>query len=309
MTSIPVRLPLRSEQALAKKGYPGERERTGVRNDIGKNNRDDQIIEQLIQHGRLTVAEIAAHVGVSEITVRRDLDRLAELGCLVRVHGGARYVAPQEPEPPILQRQAIEAEAKRTISLAAAALVKDGDVIGIQSGSTTNEFARALAMRAWRRLEVVTNSFNVAMELMRTPGVHLVFVGGSVSPGEMGAFGVFAEDMLKGIALDKLFITCRAVHPRSGLTNALQAEYTVGTDRAMVTATKEVIVLADHTKLGQVFMIETVPIVKVDVLVTDSLAAPDMLEEFRRGDMRVIVAPLQEAVESGAVAQERPDTV
>jgi DeoR/GlpR family transcriptional regulator of sugar metabolism len=108
----------------------------------------------------------------------------------------------------------------------------------------------------------------------------------------MGTFGVFAEDMLRHVSIDKLFITCRAIHPRSGVSNALQAEFTVSSDRAMVAAARELIVLADHTKLGQVFLIETVPIGKVDVLVTDSLASDDVLEEFRGGDTRVIVAPV-----------------
>ena len=277
-----------------------------MKNEQVRSERDKEIVEQLLQHGRLTVAELAVHLGVSEITVRRDLDRLAEEGRLERVRGGACHVSPKQPEPPILQRQALQAAEKRAISLVAASLVKDGDVIGIQSGSTTTEFARAIAKRSWQRLEVVTNSLNVATELIRTPGVHLVFVGGSVSPDEMGTFGILAEDMLRSISIDRLFITCRAVHPRSGLSNALQAEYTVGTDRAMVKASREVVVLADHTKLGQVFLIETIPISNVDVLVTDSLAPADVLDEFRAGDTRVIVAPLAGALAPSAAEQDSP---
>jgi DeoR/GlpR family transcriptional regulator of sugar metabolism len=190
----------------------------------------------------------------------------------------------------VVQRQALQAAEKQAIGLAAADLVQDKDVIGIESGSTTLEVARALAVRPWQNLQVVTNSFTVANELMHISGVELMFVGGSVHTDELGTFGCLAEDVLERLSIDKLFITCRGLHPRLGISNDRAAEGTFGAERAFVASSRQLIVLADHTKLGQSFLIQVVPIGDINVVVTDSLASEELLEELRHEGVQVIVA-------------------
>ncbi|MGQ9684340.1 MAG: DeoR/GlpR family DNA-binding transcription regulator [Anaerolineae bacterium] len=260
-----------------------------------KSDRQDAIVAEVLRRGTATVAELAAHLGVSAITVRRDLEELDAAGRLQRVHGGARRQMPREPEPPVVQRQAQQAREKQAIARLAAGLVRDGEVIGIESGSTTFELARVLATRPWRGLQLVTNSFTVANALILTPGVHLVFVGGNVHADEMGTFGDLATEALKRLHIGKLFITCRALDPQAGLTNDVHAEKVVSTERALVAAARQRIVLADHTKLGQTFLMQIVPIEDVDTVVTDDLAPPEILEELRRRDIEVVVASTQES--------------
>ena len=269
-----------------------------------KSERQDAIVAEVWRRGIASVADLAALLGVSEITVRRDMDELGAAGRVQRIRGGARPLMPRDHEPPVVQRQAEQAEEKRAIGLAALELVHDGDVIGIESGSTSLELARALAGRTWRWLQVVTNSFTVLGELLRVPGVHLVFVGGSVNSDEMGTCGTLAEDTLKRINIDKLFISCRGIDPRAGVTNDLQAEPVVGVERAFVAAARQVIVLADHTKFGRVFLLQIVPTNEIDAIVTGCPTPSEILQEFGKQDTRVIVAPLQ-SQEGSAVLQNR----
>jgi DeoR family transcriptional regulator of aga operon len=121
-----------------------------------------------------------------------------------------------------------------------------------------------------------------------------VFIGGSVNYEEMATFGTMAEAMLQSLNIDKLFIGCRGIDLRAGLSNDLQVEDMIGTERAFVAASRQVIALADHTKFGQVFPLQSVPITAVDVIVTDSLTPEDVLREFCKQDTQVVVAPLSE---------------
>ena len=257
-----------------------------------KTERQDAIVAEVWRRGTVSVADLAARLGVSEITIRRDIDELGALGRLQRIRGGARRLMPRDPEPPAVQRQAECAEEKRAIGLAALGLVHDGDVIAIESGSTTLELARAIAGRAWRLLQVVTNSFTVLNELLRVPGVQVVFAGGAVNADEMGTYGALAEETLKRLNIDRLFLSCRAIDPRTGLSNDLQAGRMVGVERAFVAASRQVIVLADHTKFGRVFLMQIVPATDIDIVVTDDLTSPDVLEELSRQDTQVVVAPV-----------------
>lgn len=270
-----------------------------------KSERQDEILRAIWQQGAASSRELASYLGVSEITIRRDLDELARSGRLERVRGGARRILPQGPEPPVIQRQAEQAREKRAIGLAAVAMVEDGAVIGIESGSTGVELARAIAARSWQSLHVITNSFGVADLLMRTPGVHLVFVGGSVNSDEMGTFGSLAAEMLARVNIDRLFMTCRGIEAHAGLTNDASAEGTFTTERALVQASREVIVLADHTKLGRVFPLQSIPISDVDGVVTDALAPAEQVEELRAQGVRVTIAPLPDPTFSPASMEAR----
>jgi len=257
-----------------------------------KPERQDRILQQVMHHSIISVADLAAHLAVSEITVRRDLDEMAREGRLQRVRGGARRLDTQEVEPPVVQRELQNPEAKRAIGQAAADLVHDGDVIGIASGSTTLMLARALALRPFQNLHVVTNGLSIVNTLLRKPGVRLTFVGGTVNADEMGTVGPLAEDMLRSINIGRLFIGCGGIDAQAGVTENVYPDSTVGVDRALVAASREIIALADHDKFRRVNLMQIVPVQRLTLLVTDDLTADDVLNEFRRQEIEVIVAPL-----------------
>ncbi len=258
-----------------------------------KSVRQEGILKEVYKNGYVSSAELASAMVVSEITIRRDLDELDRQGSLKRVRGGAQRVTQRGPEVPVIQRQQSQVKEKRAIGQAALALVSDGDVIALESGTTTLEMARAIARQSnWQDLQVVTNSFTIFSELVNVPGIRIVFLGGVVSPNEMGTFGVLTEDMLKSIRIDKFFVGCRGIDTRDGISNSLQAEQEVSTVRAFVAASGQMIVLADHTKFGQTFLIRMQPVTDIDVVITDDQTPDHFVDDLHDQDVQLIVAKM-----------------
>ena len=258
-----------------------------------KSERQDIIVKEVVHRGSVTVAELAKQLSVSEITIRRDLDELAKSGVINRVRGGARHQSPKGPESPVVQRQMVQLAEKQAIAQAAVSLINNGDVIAILSGSTPLELVRCMARRVWENLLVTTNGLMEIQELVRTPGVQIMVIGGALNPNEMGTFGMLAVDMVKDIRLHKLFTGCRGIDPSLGTSNDLNAEAEVALVQALAMNSDQVIVMADHTKLGNNFLLTTLRMEDIDVLVTDSAAPAAMLERFRNEDVQVVIAPLE----------------
>jgi DeoR/GlpR family transcriptional regulator of sugar metabolism len=270
-----------------------------------KSERQDSILKEVLRRGPVSIPDLAVFLDVSEITVRRDLDDLHANGLLERVRGGARPLSIRGPEPPVIQRAELQTSEKQAIGQAAINLIADGDVIALESGSTTLEFARAIARHSWQNLQVVTNGFLISEILMRVPGVQLVCIGGYFKPEEMCTLGVLAEDMLSRMRFNKLFIGCRGIDPEGGITTDLQSETEVFTVRAMAAASDQVIILADHTKFNHTFLLRALPIAKVDIVITDPITPDNILEKLRKQDIQVIVIPGQYPTDrAGAFVKE-----
>lgn len=248
--------------------------------------RQQQILQQLGQSQRLSVAEICALFSVSEATARRDLEALAEQGKLQRVHGGAIVLTPAPPEAPILQRQAEQTEEKRRIGQAAAALVQDGETVFLGSGSTVLETARSLRMR--RNLTVITNSLPVVNTLAGAEGITLICLGGMLRDSELSFIGHIAEQTLAEVRADKVIIGTRAISLEHGLTHEYLPE--TMTDRAILKSGAEIIVAADHTKFGRAATVLLAPLESIHDLVTDSAAPTDFLDALRERGIRVVVS-------------------
>src|SRR4051794_29897224 len=154
------------------------------------------ILDRVAENGSVDVPSLAQQFGVSAATIRRDLQALHHQGLLRRTHGGA-LPRPAGLELPLQYKTSRQHREKRAIGLACAALVRDGDVVGMTGGTTATEVARALADR--RGLTIVTNALNIAAELVARPHVRLVVIGGEAppppyEPGGPAAGGVVAPD-------------------------------------------------------------------------------------------------------------------
>jgi DeoR/GlpR family transcriptional regulator of sugar metabolism len=254
-----------------------------------KEERQKLILDALQESNRVTVPELSARFGTSEVTIRRDLADLAAEGKLQRAHRGALRLVPAPPEPPVLQRLSLTQAEKEQIGRAAARLVEEGDSIFIGSGSTTAAFARCLS--GLRRLTVVTNALNVAVELAAVPGEWTVVVtGGVVRPAELSLLGHLAEQSLGEVRVSKIFMGMQAISLDGGLTSDHMPE--VMTSRRVFEMAPELIVLADHSKLGKTAAAFIAPLERVSSLVTDSGADPAFLAQARARGLRVIVASL-----------------
>ena len=248
--------------------------------------RQKQILSLLTKQGRLSVSEIVEQFSISLATARRDLESLAEQGKLQRVHGGAITIEQAPPELPILQRESEQANEKQRIGQAAAALVQDGETVFLGSGTTVLEAARAL--RGRRNLSVITNSLAVVNALAGAEGVSVICLGGMLRNSELSFIGHITELAMAELRADKILIGTRAISLEHGLTHDYLAE-TV-TDRAVLKAGREIIVLADHTKFGRASAVLLAPLEQVHTIVTDGHTSNEFIKAVRGRGIKVIKA-------------------
>ncbi|KAB8142979.1 DeoR/GlpR transcriptional regulator [Chloroflexia bacterium SDU3-3] len=246
-----------------------------------------QLIVEIVREQRTaTVEELSERLGVSEATIRRDLEKLTNDGSVQRAHGGALAPHEAEPEPPVLRRVGDNAEQKRRIGHAAAALIADGDTVFIGSGTTTVELARHLGGR--RDLKVITNALNVANVLAAMPEITTILVGGVLRHSEMSMIGHLAEQALADLSATKVVMGIRALSVERGLSNELGVETSM--DRAIVRCAPTLIVLADHSKLAKAASVTIAPLAAVHTLVTDAQAPAEAVEAIQAHGVRVLLA-------------------
>jgi DeoR family transcriptional regulator of aga operon len=251
---------------------------------ISSVERQDNILSLLARQGRLSVADIVEHFDVSEATARRDLETLAERGKLQRVHGGALSLKQAPPELPILEREQEQSLEKQRIGAAAAALVHDGETIFLGSGTTVLEVARNLRSRSG--LTVITNSLPILNILAGLPDITVISLGGMLRDSELSFIGHITELALAEVRADIVFMGVHAISLESGLTNDYLSE--TMTDRAILRAGREVVVVADHTKVNAVSAAFLAPLTSMHTFVTDQETPPDFLDALRQAGVRVL---------------------
>jgi DeoR/GlpR family transcriptional regulator of sugar metabolism len=226
--------------------------------------RRDQILERLRVHGRVLASELVNEFQVSPDTIRRDLRELDEVGALRRVHGGALPRRGDTDPLPVRARRA--PEAKTSIARHAAQIVRNGDVVILDGGTTTLELARALPNNL--SATVVTNSLPIALVLADHPGIEPIVIGGNLRARSGVTVGAAAVAALERVRADVLFLGVCALHPEIGVT-VEDAEEREG-KQAMIAGAAEVVGLADHDKLGTALPFVVAPLTAVTKLVTDA---------------------------------------
>lgn len=256
------------------------------------------ILEQARRTGAVRVSELVVKLGVSDMTIRRDLDVLAGRGLIEKVYGGATaIVGKSTDEPGFEAKSGQQRTQKEAIARLAAGLVRPGTAIGISAGTTTWAFARAL--ESVPGLTIVTNSIQVADVLRDTaqPDRTVVLTGGIRTPSDALVGGV-AVHSLRRLHLDLVFLGVHGMAEEAGFTtpNLDEAE----TNRALVEAGRSLVVLADHTKWGVVGISTIVDLDDADVVVSDDglpAAARETLGE-RVGELMLACVPEDEAEEN-----------
>ena len=247
--------------------------------------RQERILELVRADGGARVSELIELLGVSDMTVRRDLEVLASRGLVARVHGGATEVAPRSTyEPGFTVKSGLQSEETAAIARAAAALVEPGSAVAISAGTTT--FALARELLAVPDLTVVTNSVPVAQlfhEAHRKDAT-LVLTGGVRTPSD-ALVGPVSVAALRTLHTDWLFLGVHGLDAHAGLTTPNLAE--AETNRALVACARRLVVLADSTKWNVVGLSTIAALDEVDVLVTD-----DGLDEPARTVLAEVVGRL-----------------
>ncbi|MFY9782508.1 MAG: DeoR/GlpR family DNA-binding transcription regulator [Acidimicrobiales bacterium] len=249
------------------------------------------IAEQLRVEGEASIVELAAHFGTSEMTIRRDLDFLEVEGLARRARGGAISVQSRSFEPPILQRAAHMADAKRRIGAAAASLLRENETVIIDVGTTTHELAKAIPDDL--AITAITSSLVISTELTTKSRVKTIVTGGVVRHGELSMIGPRAQNSFADLNCDTVFLGVAGVSDVSGLTEYNLDDADV--KRSALASGRRVIVLADASKLGSVAFITIAPINVVDLLITN--ASPDnaVIRRIKDHDVEVLhVEPFEE---------------
>ena len=230
------------------------------------------IVTEVRRRGGVRVSELAVALGVSDMTVRRDVEALVGQGLLTRVHGGVLPVDTAVDEPAFAAKRVLQAALKTAIARAAAALVPPGAAVGISAGTTTAALAQELT--EVHNLTVVTNSVAVSDVLHRAGNdSHTVLLTGGIRTRSDALVGPAAAAMVAGLNLDLLFLGVHGMAERGGFTTPNHAE--AQTNQALVGAARRVVVLADHTKWGVVGIATIIGLADAHVLVTDTgLDAP-----------------------------------
>jgi DeoR family transcriptional regulator, fructose operon transcriptional repressor len=220
------------------------------------------------------VSSLSEALGVSEVTVRRDLEALERRGLLERIHGGVVGARRMRSEPRYLEAMTTHPDEKRLIGRAAASLVEPGDTVFLNGGTTTLEVFRHLDTSDTK---VVTNHAGIAIE-SADRNVEVILVGGHYRAPSNSLVGPFASENLRRVNASKAFIGAEGVSLRSGVTTPSEVEAEVG--RLMIDRTRgEVIVVADHSKMGTVADLVISALGRVDRLVTDA----GIDDEYRAG--------------------------
>lgn len=239
-----------------------------------------RLLEHVRQRGYASFHELADALGTSESTVRRDLRLLVANGLLESTRGGVGPApggngsVPQTDSRPLVD-DPVYAE-RQAIAARAATLVKPGTAILLGPGRTT--FALAKHLTQIESLTVVTNSIPVTQALVPAPQIDVVLVGGALRRSIGALVGPITEQTLQGLRGDLVFLSGEGVTVERGLTTP--NVFAAATDQALMAAGRQVVVLADHTKLGQDTMCQTVPTDRIDVLVTDAGADQQVLRRL-----------------------------
>jgi DeoR/GlpR family transcriptional regulator of sugar metabolism len=238
------------------------------------------------QNGQVTVVDLVKRFSISAVTVRSDLDALASIGAIVRSHGGAVRRLEATQDYPLRTKETLHHIEKVRIGKAAAELVRAGETIILDSGSTTAEIARHLKKLKLPSLTVITNALNIAAELADHAGISLMMIGGLLRPISCSFVGPQAEAMMNDFHADRLFLAVDGFDLENGPStpDVLEAQL----NNVMIRSAKEVNVVADFSKLGRRSVSKIGPFDRIRRLITDKRAAPEFTEGLRKKGIEVI---------------------
>ena len=246
--------------------------------------RRQRVLDLVTQRGFIALTDLAQTIDVSESTLRRDLDYWHRQGMLRRTHGGAIFVGDAATLPALEERSASQLDEKRAIARTAAARIQDGDTILLDGGTTTLEVARELVGRS---LQIVTNSLPIANLFAASRETDLVILGGYVYPKTGVALGPLTVRMMEDIHVHQLIMSVGGISTKGLFNSNLLL---VETERQMMRCADEVVVVADHSKIGRQALAFLCNLTDIDTLIVDNQLNAAQRELLRQNDVRLFLA-------------------
>ena len=248
--------------------------------------RRKKILEILRRDGQVRVAHLSETLGATVVTIRSDLDALEQDGYLERTQGGAIQTMKNYYNLEFQRRKQEHMENKKAIAAAAAGLVRDGDTLFINSGTTT--YFAAVELKQRKNLNVVTNSISVAVELGGLPTFRVILLGGDISAQYSFTYGEDVKEQISRYRANWAILSVDGIQPGAGITTYHAKESVI--DRIMMERAQTPIIVADSSKLGRESFSRISALTAQTILITDQNANPDITAQIRADgvDVRII---------------------
>lgn len=245
----------------------------------------------LMENESADITTLSRQLGVSEMTVRRDLEILEKDGNVVRVYGGAKIKSKRVYESLMEERLIKNIAEKDAIAKKASEYIEDGDVIALDASTTALAICKYIKDR--KKLTVITSNICAAIELSDQNDISIILLGGTVKKSSLTMVGPCIKDMLKQFYIDKAFICSKSLSFKEGLTDATIDEGEA--KKAMMDSSKSVFIVADHTKINEVSFFHVCDYKRMNKIITDSLGEftkdqIECLESFRSKGVDVVIA-------------------
>lgn len=246
--------------------------------------RRSRILQLLDDSNQVNVTDLSQQFGVSEVTIRNDLDKLEQNKLLIRTHGGAfktNHIALA-----VSEKKSINLESKRLIGKKAVSMIQENDTIILDSGTTTFEISNNLGN--FQKLTVISNALDIVNNLSKYPNLQVLMPGGYLKEFSMSLVGPMAERNLKQLYCKKLFLGIDGIKPNTGVfTHHMEEAYL---NQIMIEIAEEVIVVADSTKFQKIGFAFIEGFHKIHKIITDSGIEEESLNMLRRNNVEVIIA-------------------
>lgn len=244
------------------------------------------ILEEIKRKGYVSVSEVSKFLNVSEVTVRKDLRLLEEKGLLFRNHGGAGGVDPYVLDKPISHKQNINKKEKDRIGKRSVDFLENNDVVFLGSGTTILDFAKNIPKTI--PLTVVTSSLLVSSHLCEYEMVNVIQLGGDVRRSSRSTVGALAEQVVRSISANKLFLGTDGVDCKFGISTSNLAEANL--NKLMIESSNKVFILSDHSKFGKKGLGKICDFDDIDYLVTDKEVEGVLKKELNKKSVKVILS-------------------
>jgi len=248
--------------------------------------RREKILDLITEDGHATVLQLSKIFKVTEVTIRQDLEKLEKEGFIEREHGGAYLKNIGLNVKNIVLQNQDHLPEKAAIARKAIEYINDGDIIILDSGSTTTEIAKLITN--FKNLTVITNSLNIALILGEIPEINLVVTGGEFKAPTLSLTGQKAADFFNGLNVDKLFLATAGITLKSGLTYPSISDIVV--KRAMIDSANEVYLVADSSKVGKSSFASLGALSLIDFLITDPNIGEEDSIMLRNNEIKIIIA-------------------
>ena len=255
-------------------------------NVVSSSGRRSAILQILKKNSNVSVTELSKHFGVSEVTIRKDLNLLKDRNLLVRTRGGAitNDTGTNEDEMSIRFKKLAHYREKQAIGRAAADLIEDGDIIIIDSGTTALQVACNL--HQFKNLTVLTNALNVAQEVLSYKRFNVILLGGNIRSSSESVVGALAESNLKMFYCDKLFLGVDSFSVENGISTPSVEEANI--NQIMISRSRKVIAVFDSSKVNKRSLAFITDLSKIDAVVTDDGLDKSIRSQLKAMDLEVI---------------------